>query len=266
MMEENKDLHEEIFDNLLYMTGIIWSWWMLLSIGAIKNEETGEIDIVNAWLATAGWALLLLDASKAISILAYDWVAKWSSWLRVWTDVILRPITNLAKGITYTGKWAYNWTRALASLSSEIAGWKFDWMKLKSNMIKNLKKWKWKIWFLLWLWAAWIAWVSYAMEWDISWEYEEMIEQWIIDKNGKVLDKQKAKEYFNDEFSDEEKRIFIELILNNNEYIEIWNNVKITNITDNNIVLEANKNIQKWCIEPEQKQMLENFWYQISFA
>ena len=265
MMEEDKSVSQEIFDNLLYMTGFIWSWYMLLSIGWIKNKETWELDVVNAGLSAAGWALLLLDWARTVKIITLNWFTL-DAGKKILTDVVWRPVTNLVKWVTYTGKWAYNATRALASLSSEVAAGKFDLGKLKSTISKNFHKSKKKIWFLLWLWAAWIAWVSYAMEWDISWEYEEMIELWIIDKDGKVLDKQKAKKYFNDEFSDEEKRIFIELILNNNEYIEIWNNIKITDITDNNIVLEANKNIQKWCIEPEQKQMLENFGYQISFA
>jgi len=271
-LQEDESTWSEICESLGYMTGIFGSGAMMFSLGWAYDKETWDIDIVNASLGTVGTWLFLYDMTRATKTVFLHWLKEWSKKV-VW-DIVFRPITNLAKWWIATWKFATNAARAtpeaiwaLWNLSKEIVKNGINWQKISASMLSKMKWAKWRVWFFLWLTAAVATWTAMAMENDISSEYQEMLEKKIIDEKWNILDIQKAQQFFHDEFNEDEKNIFVELILNNNDLIQVGTHVNIENIQDWVITLKSyNKSIEKWCIEPSQKDLLEKFGYTILFV
>lgn len=271
-LQEDESTWNEICESLLYMTGIFGAWTMAFSLGWVIDKQTWEFNVLNAWVWTVGAWLFVYDIAKATKILYTHWIQKWIA--KVWTDIVLRPITNLWKWWIATSKFAVNAVRAtpeaiwaLWNVSKEIAKNGINWNKVSANMLSKMKSSKWKVWLLLWLTVAVWTGTAMALETDISSEYQDMIDKNIIDWDGNILDPQKAQEFFHTEFSEDEKNMFVELILNNSNLIQIGTHVHIDSIENWVIKLKSyDKSIESWCIEPAQKDILEKFGYTTQFV
>lgn len=271
-LQEDESTWNEICESLMYMTGILGSWAMMFSLGGAFNKETWEIEVVNAWIWALWTWLFVYDMVRATKIVYVDPSFRWV-WKALW-DVVLRPITNLWKWWIATAKFAANAARAtpeavsaLSNVSKEIAKNWINWQKIGASMLSKMKWKKGRVWLFLWLTAAVWTGTAMALETDISAEYQDMIDKKIIDSDGNILNPQKAQEFFHTEFSEDEKNMFVELILNNNNLIQIGTHVHIDSIENGIIKLKAyDKSIENWCIEREQKDILEKFGYTTQFV
>ena len=264
-MEKDESMSKVLLESLLYLPWIVWPWYMLVSINGMRNPETGEIlwwNIAQAW---AGWVLLTFDLVKSWHLLLRYGLKE--GFRKIWTDVIAKLITSVWKAWIYSAKFVHNAGKFWMSLSREIAKWTFNWAKLWEKMMKWLKWRKWRIGFLLWGILAWGSAIAYTYEHrnDIGTEYEEMLEKWIIDKQWNLLDKEKARGFFQSEFSDPEKETFAWIILEQNKYAAIAWNIDIKVSWNTLEITPLQKWIWQWIIEPSQQQYLENLWLNIKF-
>ena len=123
---------------------------------------------------------------------------------------------------------------------------------------------KWEKWKLalaiLWVSILWYAAINYFRV-DLSEEFKELEEKWIIDKKWNILKPNEAQKYFTTELSDWEKQAFIEIIfIQKQDLVEVASNLKFDLKSDKLTIIAENKHIWKWIITPEIEKYLKQIW------
>ena len=253
--KEDESFMDAMLDTMLYMTPVVWPIKMILSARTSLNEEWVQ------WynMAEAGaWVVLLWIDTSFIIKTGLGWWSNTEKVVKIWSH-ILKPITS-----------PYKFWRDLVKTSINMydivkAEWKINWWKLSKKSIDIIKKWL-KTWktktFILSIIAAWgYAWYELFKE-DIWDEYKELMEKWIIDNQGHIVNYKKLKEEFN-KMDLNEKESMIEIIFLMASVPTSSLNFKIRN---NKLeIISHDENIQSdWILKDSEwkiLKILDSIWF-----
>lgn len=243
MRDDDTSILESIRDSLIYMTGIIWPIKLVFSGGAQLKEW--ELQWYNFAAAGAGTVLFAMDAINVWRIASQGWWAA-NITTRIWKEVVLRPISNVVNAGAHIWKfWRWIWRVALGTGT-------IDWASISRSIrtAKIPKRWK-----LAALAAAVVGWYYLGSELlspDISEEYQAMIDAWVIDTEGNIINPEEVKTMIS-ELSRREKTALAEIIVSSSldGIIPIEWNLDIS-VDDNTVIVNAENNLTgEWALSPE---------------
>jgi hypothetical protein len=251
--EENESFLEVIGRDFLYMSWLIWPLTLIFSASAIldKDKNIQWFNVAGAWVGTV---LLGMDTATSIAIFGSNWFTG-TAIKKIGLNVVLRPITASWKSIVYLGKW---WKNIIDIIRGK---WWLSFMELWKQSLGKMKWKKWKLALaILWVSILWYAAINYFRV-DLSEEFKELEEKWIIDKKWNILKPNEAQKYFTTELSDWEKQAFIEIIfIQKQDLVEVASNLKFDLKSDKLTIIAENKHIWKWIITPEIEKYLKQIW------
>ena len=201
--KEDESWIDAMIDTMWYMTPVIGPIRMVFFDAKAKFEKwkLEWYDMAEAWV----WGVLLwIDAT-------YIWkiVMSWGSW----TEKLIKIWSHIAKPITSPYKFWRDTYKMWKNLYDVIkAEWKINWWKLWKKSLETLKKWakSKKGLALAAIAILWYVWYELTKE-DISDEYKELMDKWIIDNKWNIKNYKKLKEEF-DKMDLDEKESAIEII------------------------------------------------------
>ncbi len=253
--KEDESFYDTMFDTLLYMTPIIGPVKMILSSKVSLNEKWFQWYNLAEWWA--GIALLWIDAS-------YVWKTILSWWN--WTEKFLKIWSHILKPVTWTFKFWIDSYKMWKNLYDVVkAEWKINWWKLWEKSLEAIKKLlniKNKYLIAIWILSIWwYIWHEIFKD-DISDDYKELLDKWIIDKQWNIKDYEKLKEEY-DKMDSKEKESIIEIIFLMASVPTSWLEFKIS--WNNLNIISHNKTIQSdWILkDPEWKilKALDIIWF-----